>query len=137
MFDKFMTVIGGFIPLLVILYFRMKHQKWSEIDSASLNEGFVPDPPKKKVEEPKETVAKSPSATNVLNPKVIGVALLFVIGTFSTFKLSNAEVPINSPSIDKEKAISIANQFLVDNNMSPVGVPALFDISLPAVLRSK
>ena len=33
MFDKLMTVIGGLIPLLVILYFRMKHQKWSDIDS--------------------------------------------------------------------------------------------------------
>ena len=42
-----MTVVGGLIPLLVILYFRMKHQKWSDVDSSSLNEGFVPTPPEK------------------------------------------------------------------------------------------
>ena len=118
MFDKFMTVIGGFIPLLVILYFRMKHQKWSEIDPASLNEGFVPDPPKMKAKEQNETVIVSSSTTNVLNPKVIGVALLFIIATFSTFKLSNVEIPVNSPSIDKEEAISIANKFLMDNDIS-------------------
>tara|TARA_S200000501_G_scaffold278147_1_gene262060 strand:+ start:1610 stop:4957 length:3348 start_codon:yes stop_codon:yes gene_type:complete len=117
-FDKFMTVIGGFIPLLVILYFRIKHQKWSDIDPASLNEGFIPDPPRKKITEQKEAVVNFPSATNVLNPKVIGVALLFIIGTFSTFKLSNVEVPIDSPSIDQEKAIAIANQFLSDNNIT-------------------
>ena len=118
MFDKFMTVVGGFIPLLVILYFRMKNQKWSEIDPASLNEGFVPDPPKMKVKEQQETVIVSQSATNVLNPKVIGVALLFIIATFSTFKLSNVEIPVNSPSIDKEEAISIANKFLLDNDIT-------------------
>ena len=118
MFDKLMTVISGLIPLLVILYFRMKHQKWSNVDSSSLNEGFVPTPPKKKSSEEQEVVNTVPTASNVLNPKIVGIALLFVIGIFSTFKLSNVEVPVNSPSIDKEEAISIANQFLSDNNIT-------------------
>ena len=117
MFDKFMTVVGGLIPFLVILYFRMKHQKWSDVDSTSLNEGFVPTPPKKKTSEEQEIISTVPTASNVLNPKIVGIALLFVIGIFSTLKLSNVEVPINSPSIDKEEAISIANQFLSDNNI--------------------
>ena len=103
MFDKFMTVIGGLIPFLVILYFRMKHQKWSDVDSTSLNEGFVPTPPKKKTSEEQEIISTVPTASNVLNPKIVGIALLFVIGIFSTLKLSNVEVPINSPSIDKER----------------------------------
>ena len=135
MFDKFMTVIGGLIPLLVILYFRMKHQKWSDIDSSSLNEGFVPTPPKKKTSEEQEVVNTVPTASNVLNPKIVGIALLFVIGIFSTFKLSNVEVPVNSPSIDKEDAISIANQFLSDNNITlPDGYNAYAfdDSSYPA-----
>ena len=42
--DKFMTVLGGAIPLLVILYFRMKADKWSELDDDSLNKGFKPTP---------------------------------------------------------------------------------------------
>ena len=117
-FDKFMTVIGGFIPLLVILYFRMKNKKWSKIDNSSLNEGFVPDPPQKKVSEEKEAVTDSPSNTNVFNPKFIGLALLFIVGIFSTLKLSNVEVPVNSPSIDKEEAIAIANKFLLNNNIT-------------------
>ncbi len=135
MFDKFMTVIGGLIPLLVILYFRMKHQKWSDIDSSSLNEGFVPTPPKKKTSEEQEVVNTVPTDSNVLNPKIVGIALLFVIGIFSTFKLSNVEVPVNSPSIDKEEAISIANQFLSDNNITlPDGYNAYAfdDSSYPA-----
>ena len=135
MFDKFMTVIQGLIPLLVILYFRMKHQKWSDVDSSSLNEGFVPTPPKKKSSEEQEVVNTVPTASNVLNPKIVGIALLFVIGIFSTFKLSNVEVPVNSPSIDKEEAISIANQFLSDNNIKlPDGYNAYAfdDSSYPA-----
>ena len=135
MFDKFMTVIGGLIPLLVILYFRMKHQKWSDVDSASLNEGFVPTPPKKKTSEEQEVISTVPTDSNVLNPKIVGIALLFVIGIFSTFKLSNVEVPVNSPSIDKEEAISIANQFLSDNNITlPDGYNAYAfdDSSYPA-----
>ena len=135
MFDKFMTVIGGLIPFLVILYFRMKHQKWSDVDSTSLNEGFVPTPPKKKTSEEQEIISTVPTASNVLNPKIVGIALLFVIGIFSTFKLSNVEVPINSPSIDKEEAISIANQFLSDNNIKlPDGYNAYAfdDSSYPA-----
>ena len=135
MFDKFMTVIGGLIPLLVILYFRMKHQKWSDVDSSSLNEGFVPTPPKKKTSEEQEVVNTVPTASNVLNPKIIGIALVFIIGIFSTFKLSNIEVPVNSPSIDKEEAISIANQFLSDNNITlPDGYNAYAfdDSSYPA-----
>jgi hypothetical protein len=135
MFDKFMTVIGGLIPFLVILYFRMKHQKWSDIDSSSLNEGFVPTPPKKKTSEEKEVVNTVPTASNVLNPKIVGIALLFFIGIFSTFKLSNVEVSVNSPSIDKEEAISIANQFLSDNNITlPDGYNAYAfdDSSYPA-----
>ena len=135
MFDKFMTVIGGLIPLLVILYFRMKHQKWSDIDSSSLNEGFVPTPPKKKTSEEQEVISTVPTDSNVLNPKIVGIALLFVIGIFSTFKLSNVEVPVNSPSIDKEEAISIANQFLSDNNITlPDGYNAYAfdDSSYPA-----
>ena len=135
MFDKFMTVIGGLIPLLVILYFRLKHQKWSAIDSSSLNEGFVPTPPKKKASEEKEVVSAVANASNVLSTKIIGIALLFVIVIFSTFKLSNVEVPVNSPSIDKEEAISIANQFLSDNNITlPDGYNAYAfdDSSYPA-----
>ena len=135
MFDKFMTVIGGLIPLLVILYFRMKHQKWSDVDSSSLNEGFVPTPPKKKTSEEQEAVNAVQTASNVLNPKIVGIALLFIIGIFSTFKLSNVEVPVNSPSIDKEEAISIANQFLSDNNITlPEGYNAYAfdDSSYPA-----
>ena len=135
MFDKFMTVIGGLIPLLVILYFRMKHQKWSDVDSTSLNEGFVPTPPKKKTSEEQEIISTVPTASNVFNPKIVGIALLFVIGIFSTFKLSNVEVPVNSPSIDKEEAISIANQFLSDNNITlPDGYNAYAfdDSSYPA-----
>ena len=135
MFDKFMTVIGGLIPFLVILYFRMKHQKWSDVDSTSLNEGFVPTPPKKKTSEEQEIISTVPTASNVLNPKIVGIALLFVIGIFSTLKLSNVEVPINSPSIDKEEAISIANQFLSDNNIKlPDGYNAYAfdDSSYPA-----
>ena len=134
-FDKFMTVIGGLIPLLVILYFRLKHQKWSDIDSSSLNEGFVPTPPKKKASEEQEVVSAVANASNVLNTKIIGIALLFVIVIFSTFKLSNVEVPVNSPSIDKEEAISIANQFLSDNNITlPDGYNAYAfdDSSYPA-----
>ena len=117
MFDKFMTVIGGLIPLLVILYFRMKQKGWSDVDTASLNEGFVPTPPKVKVTEQKKEINEVSTATNVLSLKVIGVALLFIIGIFSTFKLSNVEVPVKSPSIDKEEAISIANNFLSSNNI--------------------
>ena len=135
MFDKLMTVISGLIPLLVILYFRMKHQKWSNVDSSSLNEGFVPTPPKKKSSEEQEVVNTVPTASNVLNPKIVGIALLFVIGIFSTFKLSNVEVPVDSPSIDKEEAISIANQFLSDNNIKlPDGYNAYAfdDSSYPA-----
>ena len=135
MFDKFMTVVGGLIPFLVILYFRMKHQKWSDVDSTSLNEGFVPTPPKKKTSEEQEIISTVPTASNVLNPKIVGIALLFVIGIFSTLKLSNVEVPINSPSIDKEEAISIANQFLSDNNIKlPDGYNAYAfdDSSYPA-----
>ena len=63
------------------------------------------------------------------------MALIFVIGIFSTFKLSNVEVPVNSPSIDKEEAISIANQFLSDNNITlPDGYNAYAfdDSSYPA-----
>ena len=134
-FDKFMTVIGGLIPLLVILYFRLKHQKWSDIDSSSLNEGFVPTPPKKKASEEQEVVSAVANASNVLNTKIIGIALLFVFVIFSTFKLSNVEVPVNSPSIDKEEAISIANQFLSDNNITlPDGYNAYAfdDSSYPA-----
>ena len=135
MFDKFMTIIGGLIPLLVILYFRMKHQKWSDVDSSSLNGGFLPTPPEKKALEQQEVVSTVSTASNVLNPKIIGIALLFVIGIFSNFKLSNVEVPVNSPSIDKEEAISIANQFLSDNNITlPDGYNAYAfdDSSYPA-----
>tara|TARA_Y100001968_G_scaffold209581_1_gene192747 strand:- start:1947 stop:5324 length:3378 start_codon:yes stop_codon:yes gene_type:complete len=135
MFDKFMTVIGGLIPLLVILYFRIKHQKWSDVDSSSLNGGFLPTPPEKKALEQQEVVSTVSTASNVLNPKIIGIALLFVIGIFSNFKLSNVEVPVNSPSIDKEEAISIANQFLSDNNITlPDGYNAYAfdDSSYPA-----
>ena len=130
-----MTVVGGLIPLLVILYFRMKHQKWSDVDSSSLNEGFVPTPPEKKTAEEPEVISTVPLASNVLNPKIIGIALIFVIGIFSTFKLSNVEVLVNSPSIDKEEAISIANQFLSDNNITlPDGYNAYAfdDSSYPA-----
>ena len=67
-----MTVIGGLIPLLVILYFRMKHQKWSDVDSASLNEGFIPTPPKKKTSEEQEVVNAVPTASNVLTQKLLG-----------------------------------------------------------------
>ena len=116
-FDKFMTVIGGLIPFLVILYFRLKHKKWSDIKTSSLNKGFVPTPPEKNDSSQKEVTFETQTTTNVMNPKVIGVALLFIIGVFSTFKLSNVEVLVNSPSINKEEAISIANKFLEENNV--------------------
>ena len=116
-FDKFMTVIGGLIPFLVILYFRLKHKKWSDIKTSSLNKGFVPTPPEKNDSSQKEATFETQTTTNVMNPKVIGVALLFIIGVFSTFKLSNVEVLVNSPSINKEEAISIANKFLEENNV--------------------
>lgn len=116
-FDKFMTVVGGLIPFLVILYFRLKHKKWSDIETNSLNKGFVPTPPKKNESSQNEATFESQTTTNVMNPKVIGVALLFIIGVFSTFKLSNVEVLVNSPSINKEEAISIANKFLEENNV--------------------
>ena len=116
-FDKFMTVVGGLIPFLVILYFRLKHKKWSDIETNSLNKGFVPTPPEKNESSQNEATFESQTTTNVMNPKVIGVALLFIIGVFSTFKLSNVEVLVNSPSINKEEAISIANKFLEENNV--------------------
>ena len=116
-FDKFMTVVGGLIPFLVILYFRLKHKKWSDIKTSSLNKGFVPTPPEKNDSSQKEVTFETQTTTNVMNPKVIGVALLFIIGVFSTFKLSNVEVLVNSPSINKEEAISIANKFLEENNV--------------------
>ena len=49
--------------------------------------------------------------------------------------MSNVEVLVNSPSIDKEEAISIANQFLSDNNITlPDGYNAYAfdDSSYPA-----
>ena len=116
-FDKFMTVVGGLIPFLVILYFRLKNKKWSDIKTSSLNKGFVPTPPEKNDSSQKEATFETQATTNVMNPKVIGVALLFIIGVFSTFKLSNVEVLVNSPSINKEEAISIANKFLEENNV--------------------
>ena len=116
-FDKFMTVVGGLIPFLVILYFRLKHKKWSDIKTSSLNKGFVPTPPEKNDSSQKEATFETQTTTNVMNSKVIGVALLFIIGVFSTFKLSNVEVLVNSPSINKEEAISIANKFLEENNV--------------------
>ncbi len=51
--DKFMTIIGGLIPLLVILYFWYKNKGWSEVDKSNLNEGFIPNPPEKKQVEEK------------------------------------------------------------------------------------
>ena len=100
-----------------------------------MNEGFVPTPPKKKASEEQEVISAVANPSNVLNTKIIGIALLFVIVIFSTFKLSNVEVPVNSPSIDKEEAISIANQFLSDNNITlPDGYNAYAfdDSSYPA-----
>ena len=50
--------------------------------------------------------------------KFLYLALLFIIALFSTFKLSNVEIPVNSPSLAKEEAISIANNLLLANDIT-------------------
>jgi len=129
LFDKFMTILGGSIPLLVILYFWYKNKGWSEIDQSNLNEGYIPNPPEKKPVE--EKTVFSSSSIKPLNPKTISVALIFIIGVFTTIKISPIEVDIKSPSIDKNQAISIAEKFLQDKNiLLPEGYnPYAFDDS--------
>ena len=127
--DKFMTIIGGLIPLLVILYFWYKNKGWSEVDKSNLNEGFIPTPPEKKQVEKK--IIFEESSGKPLSIKTISIAIIFIVAVFSTMKVSPIEVDVKSPSITKNEAIAIAEKFLDDKNITlPEGYnPYAFDDS--------
>ncbi len=114
--DKFMTVLCGAIPLLVILYFRMKANGWSSIDNASLNKGFKPSPPE--ISKNKQESTPSIQQNSPLNKKVIFGSLLFVIVGMTSFKFTGSDVSIDSPQVSREQAIAIAQDFLGEQDIA-------------------
>ena len=114
--DKFMTVLGGAIPLLVILYFRVRANKWSEIDDTSLNKGFEPTPPE--VQKAKEKSTAIVQDGSPLNKKVLLGSIIFIVVAMASFQLSDSDVSIESPSVNREQAIDIAEDFLVTKNIT-------------------
>ena len=116
MVDKFMTVLGGAIPLLVILYFRMKADKWSDLDDDSLNKGFEPKPPT--ISENKKTSTTIESDGSPVNKKILLGSTLLVVIAMTTFQFNNSDIAIDSPNINREQAIGIAEEFLVDQDIT-------------------
>ena len=113
--DKFMTVLCGAIPLLVILYFRMKANGWSELDDKALNKGFKPTPPE--MSEHKEEAKAVVRDGSPLNKKILLGSIIFIVIGMTSLKFSDSDVSIDSPSIDREQAISIAEEFLSANDI--------------------
>ena len=116
MVDKFMTVLGGAIPLLVILYFRMKANRWSELDDNSLNKGFKPTPPA--ISDNKKTTTVIADNGSPLNKKILLGSILLVVIAMTTFKFNDSDVAIDSPTINREQAIHIAEDFLANQNIT-------------------
>ena len=113
--DKFMTVLCAAIPLLVILYFRMKANGWTELDNTALNKGFEPTPPEiSKHKEESKAIIRDGSP---LNKKILLGSIVFIVIGMASFKFSGSDVSIDSPSIDREQAISIAEEFLSTKNI--------------------
>ena len=114
--DKFMTVLCAAIPLLVILYFRMKANRWSEIDDSSLNKGFEPTPPE--IPAVKEKSKATIQDGSPLNKKILLGSILFIVVAMASFKFNSSDVSLDSPTINREQAIGIAEDFLVTQNIT-------------------
>ncbi|MCK4464595.1 MAG: CPBP family intramembrane metalloprotease [Bacteroidales bacterium] len=106
-FDRIMVIFLFFVPLWVVLYFRLKNKKWKKIPEELRNDAWKPAP---KVEEVKEKIEISPekkSLGKLLIPA--GIAGLVLWLTFTPFTQDAPKLETS-----RSQAIEIASKVLVE-----------------------
>ena len=110
-FDQLMVIILCLVPVWILIIGRIKEKNWVELDNKFYNSSFKP-PPVKKTKSRKTSVKIPKYNRNNKNISIafglIGIVLLFL---FKSDKYA--------PGLDlnRNKAISIAEKYLVDNGV--------------------
>ncbi|MCF7920675.1 MAG: CPBP family intramembrane metalloprotease [Candidatus Cloacimonetes bacterium] len=104
-FNRIMVLLGIFLPLLVILFYRWKQGKWIEIKETLLNKGWLPQPVKDKAARELEPELKS------WNPKTLKyIIILTLAGILSWALFTNFKPDQPKMTLSRKQAINIAQQ---------------------------
>lgn len=107
-FDRIMVVFFLFLPLLLVLFFRLKNKKWKLVASKFLNSGWQKTPGKQEfAEEVEQAAVPEKNYTKWLLPMgIIGFVLWLIFTPFEN----------NAPLLElsKKEAVRIAQQEIKD-----------------------
>lgn len=130
--DRILVLLFLFVPLWIILYFRIKNRKWTEVPDKLRNSGWEPPlEPEEKVQKEIEVQPERKSYTRLLIPA--GVAGLALWLFFTPFKQDAPKLEIS-----KEQAVEIATKALNERfNVDPEEWTVLTSITDNAGLQHK
>ena len=113
--DKFMVIIGAFIPLGVVLVQRYRSSKWNEVKENSLNKNYQPQIIEPKKKEISKEIIQEPAM--ILNKSFLSIGTaIFIIAVF-IFQNSRIDIPIDSVEVNRVEAIDIAKKYIKNNNI--------------------
>merc|ERR1711991_343560 len=113
--DKFMVIIGAFIPLGVVLVQRYRSSKWNEVKDNSLNKNYQPQIIEPKKKEISKEIIQEPAM--ILNKSFLSIGTaIFIIAVF-IFQNSRIDIPIDSVEVNRVEAIDIAEKYIKNNNI--------------------
>jgi hypothetical protein len=112
-FSRLMVVAGVLLPLMIILFHRLKKGKWINVSSRFLNKYWKPAPP----EPPK--ILPDLAANRSYNPKTMNWLIIFaIIGSAGWLLINDFTIDQPQMNLKREQAIEIASQTLKEQNIS-------------------
>jgi len=102
-FNRIMVLVGIFLPLIIILFYRIKKGSWQEVKDKYLNKGWKPKPQKPKIE---SDVVHTITTWNPKNLKyfiIIALAGILCWASLTDFSPDQPKV-----TLSRAKAIEIA-----------------------------
>ena len=110
-FDQLMVFVFCLVPVWVILIGRLKEKKWVELDNKYYNSSFKPVPLKK--------LASRKTSIKIQNYNIQNKKLVIIFGVLGIFLLFQFKTDRNAPGLElnRNKAITIAEQYLVENGI--------------------
>jgi hypothetical protein len=111
--NRIFVIIGILLPLLIVLYFRLKAGKWLEVSKNYLNKHWLPAPPKP---------PKAPELINSsrsYNPRTLTWLLIAaVIGTVCWFTCTSFKADQSQMKLNRSQAIEKAKIAVKEQNIT-------------------
>jgi hypothetical protein len=110
---RLMAIIAMLIPLIVVIYRRVKAGSWYKIKKEDLNSGYIAPEIIKEKEKKNDPVIETGTHKEI--PIIVAV-ILIVLGALLWFFLTPLEQDVPKLNINRQEAIQIADAFILENN---------------------